>query len=201
MNKIKKPLLFTLAFLPIAVVAGYFVVMYQLALFDQAILNEIISKVGSQKIIILVAVLQTIIYACVCAFFGYILSEKIGLMKSLRFKKASVVRTLIISVPVGVLFSLDFWIFGRLIPGTGVKDAAMAGMTGYGWLASILYGGIVEELMMRLFLMSLIAWLLWKLFYRNNDKAPENVLIMANVVAALLFAAGHLPIPLQYLMG
>jgi len=57
----------------------------------------------------------------------------------------------------------------------------------------VLYGGIVEEIMMRLFLMSLLAWLGWKIFFRRREKPPVGVIAAANVIAALLFAAGHLP--------
>ncbi|MBQ8258777.1 MAG: CPBP family intramembrane metalloprotease [Clostridia bacterium] len=66
-------------------------------------------------------------------------------------------------------------------------------MTLYGVIASILYGGIVEELLMRLFFMSLIAFLIFKIFCKGRDEVPEKVLVIANIVAALLFAAGHLP--------
>ena len=60
-------------------------------------------------------------------------------------------------------------------------------------LASVLYGGVIEELMLRLFLMSLIGFLLWKLFFRKRETAPTGVIIAANILAAILFAAGHLP--------
>ena len=66
-------------------------------------------------------------------------------------------------------------------------------MTVYGWIASVLYGGVIEEVMLRLFVMSLIAWALWKLIFRKEKIAPEGVIIAANVIAAVLFAAGHLP--------
>lgn len=47
--------------------------------------------------------------------------------------------------------------------------------------------------MMRLFMMSLIAWLIWKLFFRKRKTVPTGVVVAANVIAAILFAAGHLP--------
>lgn len=194
MNKMKKPFLFTLALLPFAAAAGYFVVMYQLELYDQTALDALLSQAGSQGIVVFAAVLQTLIYTCICGFFGYILSEKIGRMRPFYFESAAGIRTLLFSVAFGILLSLDYWTFGRWIPGTGIQDSVTAGMTGYGWIASILYGGMIEELMMRLFLMSLIAWLLWKLFFRKSDTAPDNVIIAANVISALLFAAGHLPV-------
>ena len=47
--------------------------------------------------------------------------------------------------------------------------------------------------MLRLFMMSLLAWLGWKVFFRKAEKAPAGVIVAANVISALLFAAGHLP--------
>lgn len=56
-----------------------------------------------------------------------------------------------------------------------------------GLLASF-YGGIGEELQLRLFLMTMLAWLLM----RARLKLPV-ALGAANVLAALAFGAGHLP--------
>ena len=47
--------------------------------------------------------------------------------------------------------------------------------------------------MLRLFFMSLLAFLLWKLFARKQETPAAGILMAANVMAALLFAAGHLP--------
>lgn len=62
-----------------------------------------------------------------------------------------------------------------------------------GLLAS-LYGGIDEEIFLRLFLMTLLAWLL-SLKWRSKDGSlGKAVLLTANVIAALVFGAGHLPV-------
>ncbi len=60
----------------------------------------------------------------------------------------------------------------------------------YGFLASF-YGGIVEEIIMRLFAMSLILYLFKKLSF-NGTK-------VAIVITALLFGAAHLPIAAKLL--
>jgi membrane protease YdiL (CAAX protease family) len=61
-----------------------------------------------------------------------------------------------------------------------------------GLLAS-LYGGIDEEIVMRLFLMSLVAWL-FGLKWRSTDGRPsQGVLLAANLLVALVFGLGHLP--------
>jgi membrane protease YdiL (CAAX protease family) len=193
MKKIKKPLLFTLAMLPIAALAGYFVTMYQLNLYDQEIIEALISQAGSIETIVLTAVIQTMTLAAICGFFGHIISEKIGLMKSFRLERTSIIRTLLFSVVFGIAFSFDYWTFGLWIPDNQIRDAIAGGLTAAGWISSVLYGGIVEELMLRLFVMSLIALILWRIFFRKNEKVPNSIFIAANVLSAMLFAAGHLP--------
>ena len=59
-------------------------------------------------------------------------------------------------------------------------------------LSGLLYGGITEELMVRWGLLSLIAWLLWRLAGRAKGGPRPWALWTATVVAALLFGAGHL---------
>jgi membrane protease YdiL (CAAX protease family) len=56
-------------------------------------------------------------------------------------------------------------------------------------LLASFYGGIVEELICRLLLMSLLAWVIAKLT-RSRSSA---VFVVAITLASLLFAAGHLP--------
>ena len=61
-----------------------------------------------------------------------------------------------------------------------------------GFLASF-YGGITEEVMLRLFLMTLLVWI-GNWLARRQDKPPTlTVLWLANILAALLFGLGHLP--------
>ena len=58
-----------------------------------------------------------------------------------------------------------------------------------GLLASF-YGGIAEELQLRLFLMTLLVWML-TFAGRHRPRAP--LFWMAIVIAAIAFGAGHLP--------
>lgn len=144
---------------------------------------------------IVVYIVQIMVYAAFCGFVGHILAEKLGLMRPIRFEKAKILTTLVLSAIAGVVLALDYWTFGAVLPGVQEADAAMLS---WNVIAScVLYGGVMEELMMRLFLMSLLAWLSWKLFFRKRETVPTDVLIAANVITALLFAAGHLPATVQ----
>lgn len=186
----KKALRFTLPLLPVAAVAGYFITGYQLESLDPAILADTVAQVGSLGVLTAITVLQTVAYAAACGFLGYLLAEKLGLMKPIRLEKKPLLVTLALSLVCGILFSLDYWTFGAWMP---ELRAGLDRITLNNWLGSILYGGMVEELMLRLFMMSLIAWLLWKLFCRKAEKPPVGILAGANILAAMLFAAGHLP--------
>jgi membrane protease YdiL (CAAX protease family) len=66
-------------------------------------------------------------------------------------------------------------------------------------VGAILYGGVIEEVMLRLFWMTLVVFVLWKLFAKKEEKPTSAILIVANVVAALLFGIAHLPATLMLL--
>jgi CAAX prenyl protease-like protein len=56
-----------------------------------------------------------------------------------------------------------------------------------------LYGGIDEEILTRLFLLSLIAWLGMKLARKEKGRLSPTVFWVANVIVAIAFGLGHLP--------
>jgi hypothetical protein len=198
MNRLKKPFLFSLAVLPIAAIAAYFTALYQIDLYAPETLDAAIQQVGSKAMLIAVSMLQTVILIFLCSFFGYILSNKIGLWRPLRFEKEKLLRVLPLTILLGALFSLDYWTFGNWISGIKEGYSALLGINGI--LCEILYGGILEEIMLRLFVMSLLAFLIWKLFFRKakKEQIPVGVFVAANLLAAALFAAGHLPATITY---
>jgi hypothetical protein len=74
----------------------------------------------------------------------------------------------------------------------GLKEPHIAVPAWAGLLASF-YGGITEEILLRLFVLSLLAWI-----GRFVNRTPEGrpgfgALWVANVLAAILFGLGHLP--------
>jgi hypothetical protein len=60
-------------------------------------------------------------------------------------------------------------------------------------LLACLYGGINEEIVARLFALSLILWLLRKVSRQESPQASPVIFWIANVIVAGLFAAGHIP--------
>lgn len=192
-SKFNRALLFTAALLPIAAIGGLFVSIYSLEIYDHIIREQILTSVGGYGVLLAIGVMQTVAISSFCAFFGYLLAEKMNLMKTLRFEKTKLIRTIAITFICGVLFSMDYWVFAKAIPQLYVLYGIKITVSNI--LASIFYGGVIEEVLMRLFLMSLFAYLLWKLFARKHsvERIPGSIYIAANILSATLFAAGHLP--------
>ncbi|AFY55476.1 CAAX amino terminal protease family [Rivularia sp. PCC 7116] len=61
-------------------------------------------------------------------------------------------------------------------------------------LTRVLYGGIVEELLIRWGLMTFLVWLPWKIFQKASG-TPKSIFYWFGItVAAAIFGIGHLPL-------
>jgi len=58
---------------------------------------------------------------------------------------------------------------------------------------SSFYGGINEELLMRLFGFSIIVWLLSRIWHTSVGLPTSTVLWVGNIILAVVFGLGHLP--------
>ena len=196
LNKYKKPLLFVLALVPVAIVGGYFTGVSGWAELTDAVKNQILAQTGNNLSLYYgITALQALLYTLLFGFFGYLLSGKMGLMKPMRLERKPTAVTLAMTLFTGLVLCTDLFYFRNYIPQVAAIYHEKPSFA-Y-WMASVLYGGVIEEVMLRLFMMSLLAFLAWKLFFRREATPPTGVIIAANIVAALLFAAGHLPSTMQ----
>jgi membrane protease YdiL (CAAX protease family) len=99
------------------------------------------------------------------------------------------------SVSLGVLGAtaakaLDAWFFIPWMPGFSSVISQTSGWKGF--LASF-YGGITEEILSRLFFLTLLAWILsW--FSRTKDQHPSKTTIWIAILSSvIIFGLGHLP--------
>jgi len=196
-NKFRKPLILVLILIPIAVAAGVFTTLYQLELYPKEMFAEAIAQLGGTWVLVMITAVQTVGYAVFCGFFGYILADKTGLIKPFGFEKRSMLIVTLTSLVFGAaLFFADLG-FNSLMPEMSAEfqtsTEATLGISGI--IASLLYGGIIEEVMLRLLVMSLLVFVIWKLFCRKyqNTEIPNGVYTAAIILSALLFAVGHLP--------
>ena len=190
MKIIKKAIIFTLCLFPIALISGALSGAYLLEMLPQEMTDEVMTQIPGKGLLVALTSIQTVGYAVVCGFFGYILSDKTGLNKPLKPDTYKSGKTLAISAILGIIYSLDPWTFGEFIDGIGPETVKITPIRIW---ASILYGGIIEEILLRLFMMSLLVFIFNKLFNKKKETVPDIIYVISNIVSALLFAAGHLP--------
>jgi hypothetical protein len=90
-----------------------------------------------------------------------------------------------------VLLLLEIVVFWPRLP-KAMRDEFPIPALWKRFLASF-YGGIDEEILLRLFLLSLLAWLIGFVWHDPNGMPALGALWLANVIAAVIFGLGHLP--------
>ena len=193
-----KTLLF---FALIGIIGGFFTGLYMLDSYPAEIKQELISELAAAGIagipvdifIGILTALQSAGYGAVLGALGIFFGKKTGLWRDERsITKKPLIVAVIISASCGLLLILpDAFIFGRFSEAILASYATKPSIPFI--LASVTYGAVIEEVMLRLFFMSLVAFLLHKLLDRKSETPTVPVLVLANIVSSLLFAIGHLP--------
>ena len=192
MNDFVKKYWKTILFFALAgLIGGFFIGMYLLDSYPEEIRQQITEQGINNFLMGLITAVQSAGYGLVLGTVGILLGKKTGLWKDERkLEKKPLIRTAVVAILSGLLLILqDLLFFGNY--SVTIRDSYTVKPTVSYILASVVYGGVIEEVMLRLFTMSLLAFLLQKLF--RKEIATVGILIAANVIAALLFAAGHLP--------
>ena len=189
---IKEHFKFLLLILISGLIGGYCLGLYSYDSLSIDLLKELQNQNVTKEMVAISFMIQYgILFGLILASIGIILSKKIKLWKEFKINKKALVTTIIITI-IGalILFPGDKLIFGSV--NTWVLEQYTVKPTIYKIIGGLLVGGIIEEVMMRLFFMSLIVFIISK-FYKNKKEIPTIVFIIANIISALLFAAGHLP--------
>jgi len=169
--------------------AAFLVLPYAFAL-QRAALEQVQLPL---PVLVLASAAQTAVLLAVAVLLGLRAADAVGLRTPLTdalafrrgvgeaFASLGPVRAAVIGALAGsLIIGLDVLVFAPLL-GPGGMPAVEAPGRLAGLLASF-YGGITEELLMRLLLVSGIAWIL-----------RGRAMWIAIVLAALVFGVGHLP--------
>jgi membrane protease YdiL (CAAX protease family) len=179
------------------------VLPYTMELVGSGLLGQAAASDLPIPLVLTLALLQNGILLAVTILVGLILSERIGLRMPLiqawtTGNRAPAVRAVLLpavlaGAAVGAtLVAIDGLAFLRHLPPAMHRLFAIPLWKRL--LGSVLYGGITEELVMRLFLVSLVAWLCAR-WWRTPDGLPSSgAFWIAIVLVAVLFGLGHLPV-------
>jgi Type II CAAX prenyl endopeptidase Rce1-like len=141
-------------------------------------------------------VAQTTVLAAIATAFGMWLGPPVGLGALVRRSNASRGRRLALAALGGIcvgalILALEAVLFAPLLPTDLSAEAAQRVAPWMGALASV-YGAVDEEVLLRLGVMTLLAWALSHVGRRRTEMA-DSLMWVSVVGAALLFGAGHLP--------
>ncbi|MDD6039424.1 MAG: CPBP family glutamic-type intramembrane protease [bacterium] len=190
---LKKALRAYLWILPFAIIGGITVGMYTYEHSAPDIIEAALEQLGSRQALFATTMIQALIYSLFAWVVGYFIVDRLGLMKSFRFEIPVLKKVCPVIIVLGLIFASDYFVMGKLIP--EVAADYEKGISPAYFISSLTYGGVIEEILLRWFFMGLIAWILVMIFARKTDKKeiPDWIFIVANVIAALVFSAGHLP--------
>ena len=153
-------------------------------------------------VIVAIGIVQNLVLLAVMVFVGLKLGRTLGLGAPLleswlyrdstrRDWKKSLRDGLVVGIAVGLVLLVTLLVLVPLLPKLPFVAAARIAI----WkrLLACFYGGIYEELLTRLFLLTLIAWIASKILRGKAGMLAATPFWIANVVAAILFGLGHLP--------
>ncbi len=154
-------------------------------------------------LLIIGQIIQNAIIFAIAILVGLKLAKKVGFGLPIlegwlegREIKSDLKSILGISIGLGLLagvliVGLDY-LFSLLGVTINVAQASINPPAWQGFLASF-YGGINEEIMLRLFLMTLIVWVFYKIKKTKEGNPTKLSIWLGIVLAAIIFGAGHLP--------
>jgi len=159
------------------------------------------------SILIFAQIIQAVIMFSIMIFVGLYLGKKVGLgapvleswikAESIESKLKSILR---ISIILGVLVGISVFVLDRFVFTVFIESISASQAEPPLWQRFLVsfYGGIGEEIAMRLFLMTLIVWISSKI-RRTQAGLPTSLGVwIAIILISVIFGLGHLPMTAKF---
>lgn len=185
--------------------SGFLLLPYQMESLKSAMsANEFEEMTGGASLVVLslVSSVQLFIMSFILAFLGFKLARNtdfsFDILQSLfekgkkrLFNRSSLLLSIVLGTVTGfMIVGSDRFYFQYQIQQIGGSTPEFSWL---GLFAGVLAGGVFEETLMRLFLVSLLVWIFQKAAGRKRQQLPKSYIWAAIIIASLVFAAGHLP--------
>ena len=146
--------------------------------------------------------IQTLVIFSIAIFLGLLLAKRVGFRLPVlegwlegREVKNYLRSILGISIGLGLLAGVIIVVLSLIFTPLSAtfQHVELSIPLWKGFLASF-YGAISEEIVMRLFLMTLIVWIIFKVKKTADGKPTALGIWIAIIVSSIIFGLGHLPI-------
>jgi hypothetical protein len=152
----------------------------------------------------LLSIIQTSILLSVAVFVGVALASRVGLSSPAaeaaagRGNIASALKPQIAPGLTGGLAGgvaiISTWLLWKpFLPVEFVTRAERLNNS-LPFLTRLLYGGIIEELLLRWGAMTLLVWLAWRLLQKGRGEPRVIFFAIAIIISSVVFGLGHLPL-------
>ena len=157
---------------------------------------------------ILIQIIQASIFSAIAIFIGLFLGKKVSLgapiiedwlnAESLENRLRPIAKmSIVLGILVGItLFILDRFAFALFIEPVTAHQAETPLWQRF--LVSF-YAGIGEEVFMRLFLMTLIVWIIHKLMGKKDIIPSDKGVWLSIIIVSVVFGLGHLPMTATFM--
>ena len=169
MNDFLKKYWRTLLFFAVVGLLGGFVTgLYLLDGYPESIREEIYAEGLNDFLVAVITAIQSAGYGLVLGAVGILLAKNLGLWKDERkITRKPLVFALTVSIVGGAVMILsDILFFGKYSDVIANSYAAKPSLPYM--IATVTYGAVIEEVMLRLFCMSLVAFILNKLLKKDT---------------------------------
>lgn len=177
------------------VISSFLILPYVLAL------NPAVAKIFS-PVLVLAQIIQATIIFSLAAFFGLLLAPRVGfglpvLESYLQRKNPHRYLKSILgqSIGLGILATVLIVVLSIITEQVSVSllKSEVAVPLWKSFLASF-YGGIAEEVLMRLGIMTLFVWITIKIKKTKDNKPTKTGIWISIILSSIIFGLGHLPI-------
>lgn len=166
-----------------------------------SIQGDVLKQIGLPfKYVFLAQIIQSFILFSITIFFGLFFTKKINfslpLIEAILEKRdyLKILKNILgVSALIGAATAIIIYGLDSLFTSLGASISTHQNYApAWQKLLAATYGGISEEILMRLFLMTFFIWLGMKIF-RQKQTTKLNI-IVSIFLAAIIFGLGHLPI-------
>lgn len=153
-------------------------------------------------VIVLLGIAQNTLMLAVVTGIGLLLARKLGLgaplLEGWLYREEPAVKArdslkagTLVGITVGLVLLVIILPVASHLPGLPFVTAARVAV----WkrVLACFYGGIDEEILTRLFLLTLLGWLGAKIFQKQKARLSPVTFWVANIIVAIVFGLGHLP--------
>ena len=164
-------------------------------------LSPALAKVFT-PLVLIAQLIQSLVIFSIAIFMGLYLYKRVGfnlpiLEGWLEGKEVgNYLKSILgISIGLGVLSGIIIVLLSFLFtPVSTIFENASISVPIWKAFLACFYGGIGEEILLRLFLMTLIVWIIFKIKKTSDGKPTVISIWLAIIISAVIFGLGHLPI-------